>query len=207
MPAFHSMTSSDAVVVGWRRTVGAWTAVQLAERGVETGGSAGGGDTWRRREQPCRGHGARPGRHRAGHRARHADPGLLRRQRRPVPARLRLRRAGVPDAVLLRRRSGAGQGPHRAAADTRPRCRVVAGSRHRQHAHRHRTGRHARRVVRTGRRLHRRAAKCAGLHRGANGPQGGRAGALPRSPACAPRAAAWSVSTPPTGPSTPTVSC
>jgi sarcosine oxidase, subunit beta len=33
MPAFHSMTSADVVVVGGG-TVGAWTAVQLAERGV-----------------------------------------------------------------------------------------------------------------------------------------------------------------------------
>jgi sarcosine oxidase subunit beta len=34
MPAFHSMTSADVVVVGGG-TVGAWTAVQLAERGVK----------------------------------------------------------------------------------------------------------------------------------------------------------------------------
>jgi sarcosine oxidase, subunit beta len=34
MSAFHSMTSADVVVVGGG-TVGAWTAVQLAERGVE----------------------------------------------------------------------------------------------------------------------------------------------------------------------------
>ncbi len=34
MPAFHSMTSADVVVVGGG-TVGAWTAVQLAERGIE----------------------------------------------------------------------------------------------------------------------------------------------------------------------------
>ena len=34
MPAFHSMTSADVVVVGGG-TVGGWTAVQLAERGVK----------------------------------------------------------------------------------------------------------------------------------------------------------------------------
>ena len=34
MPAFHGMTSADVVVVGGG-TVGAWTAVQLAERGVK----------------------------------------------------------------------------------------------------------------------------------------------------------------------------
>jgi sarcosine oxidase, subunit beta len=34
MPAFHVMTSADVVVVGGG-TVGAWTAVQLAERGVK----------------------------------------------------------------------------------------------------------------------------------------------------------------------------
>ena len=34
MPAFPGMTSADVVVVGGG-TVGAWTAVQLAERGVK----------------------------------------------------------------------------------------------------------------------------------------------------------------------------
>ena len=34
MPAFRSMTSADVVVVGGG-TVGAWTAVLLAESGVE----------------------------------------------------------------------------------------------------------------------------------------------------------------------------
>ena len=34
MPAFQGMTSADVVVVGGG-TVGAWTAVQLAERGVK----------------------------------------------------------------------------------------------------------------------------------------------------------------------------
>ena len=33
MPAFHGMTSADVVVVGGG-TVGGWTAVMLAERGI-----------------------------------------------------------------------------------------------------------------------------------------------------------------------------
>ena len=155
----------------------------------QTGGSAREGDARRRGQQPRSGHGARPGRHRDRHRARHAHPGVLRSQRRPVPARLRLRRAGLSDAVLQRSRGGAGSRPHRAAAQARPRCRMAVRHRRRRHAHRHRAGRHARLVVRAGRRLHRRTAKCAGLHRGADGAAASTCGSAAGSRVCAPRVA------------------
>ena len=210
MPAFRSMTSfrsADVVVVGGG-TVGAWTAVLLAESGVPNvvlleARTLGDGASSRAAGMVRAQGGTEPA-IRLGLRTQEfyaasgdrfpLDCGFV-AQGYLMPCFSEAEVQQAHDRIALQQSLGPRGASGCRSSDIDDRTTGLA------------RGRHPRRVLCAGRRLHRRPAQCAGLHRRADRAPASTSGNAASSPDCAPRAAGWWASTPPTVRSTPSTSC